>query len=87
MSECSQSSSHGDHGDVINSDHWRSIRQRSRRGAPWVRKYGNPSMREILVMASGMVRGRMRLRPTYIPEERHGRRGSGSRIRRSRREN
>ena len=28
------------------------------RGAPWVRKYSNPSMRKILVMASGMVRRR-----------------------------
>ena len=33
-------------------------------GASWVRKNGNPSMREILVMASGMARGRVRLRPT-----------------------
>ena len=34
------------------------------RGASWVRKYGNPSMREILVKASGMARGRVRLRRT-----------------------
>ena len=34
------------------------------RRAPWVRKNGNPSMREILVKASGMVRGRVRLRRT-----------------------
>ena len=34
------------------------------RGASWVRKYGNPSMREILVRASGMARGRVRLRRT-----------------------
>ena len=33
-------------------------------GASWVRKYGNPSMREILVKASGMARGRVRLRRT-----------------------
>ena len=33
------------------------------RSAPWVRKNGNPSMREILVKASGMARGRVRLRP------------------------
>ena len=32
------------------------------RRASWVRKYGNPSMREILVKASGMARGRVRLR-------------------------
>ena len=32
--------------------------------APWVRKNGNPSMREILVKANGMARGRVRLRPT-----------------------
>ena len=34
------------------------------RGASWVRKYGNPSMREILVKASRMARGRVHLRPT-----------------------
>ena len=36
------------------------------RGASWVRKYGNPSMREILVKASGMARGRVRLRRTSL---------------------
>ena len=34
------------------------------RRAPWVRKNGNPSMREILVKSSGMARGRVRLQPT-----------------------
>ena len=36
------------------------------RREPWVRKNGNPSMREILVKAKGMARGRVRvrLRPT-----------------------
>ena len=32
--------------------------------APWVRKNGNLSMRKILVKASGMARGRVRLRRT-----------------------
>ena len=32
--------------------------------APWVSKNGNPSMREILVKASRMAHGRVRLRPT-----------------------
>ena len=36
------------------------------RREPWVRKNGNPSMREILVKASGMARGCVRLRPTYV---------------------
>ena len=31
---------------------------------PWVRKNGNLSMREILVKASGIARGRVRLRRT-----------------------
>ena len=33
-------------------------------GASWVRNYDNPSMKKILVKASGMARGRVRLRPT-----------------------
>ena len=33
------------------------------RRAPWVRKNGNPSMREISVKASGMARGRV---PAYV---------------------
>ena len=37
---------------------------RRARRAPWVRKNGNPSMREILIKASGMARGRVHLRPT-----------------------
>ena len=37
---------------------------RRARRAKWVRKNGNPSMRKILVKASGMALGRVRLRPT-----------------------
>ena len=36
------------------------------RGASWVRKYGNPSMREILVKVSGMARERVRLRRSAV---------------------
>ena len=36
----------------------------SARRAPWVRKNGNPSIREILVEASRMAPGRVHLRPT-----------------------
>ena len=35
-------------------------------GAPWVRKFGNPSVQEIMVRASGMARGCVRLRPTHV---------------------
>ena len=37
-------------------------------GAPWVRKNGNPSMREILVNAGGMARGCVRLRRRTSPQ-------------------
>ena len=44
--------------------HLRHRGPKNNSGAPWVRKNDNLSMRKILVKASGMARGRVRLRRT-----------------------